>query len=87
MLKPAPLFTDGAVLCRNRAIRVFGETDSGSEVSVTLTDRNGKILTEAACRSMNGRFLVLLCPQEAQTGCRLVIRAGTETTEAGDIAI
>ena len=87
MLKPAPLFTDGAVLCRNREIRVFGETDSGSEVSVTLTDRNGKILTEAVCRSMNGRFLVLLCPQEAQTGCRLVIRAGTETTEAGDIAI
>ena len=86
MLKPAALFTDGAVLCRNREIRVFGEADSGAEVLVTLTDRNGKKLAEASCRS-DGRFLALLCPQEAQTGCRLVIRSGNERAEAADIAI
>ena len=87
MLRPAALFTDGAVLCRNREIRVFGEADSGAEIAVTLTDRNGKVLAETVCRSADGRFLALLCPQEAQTGCRLLIRTGTESAEAADIAI
>ncbi len=86
MLKPAALFTDGAVLCRNREIRVFGEADSGAEVRVTLLDRNGNTLAEAACRS-GGRFVASLRPQEAQTGCRLVIRAGEERAEAADVAI
>lgn len=87
MLKPAALFTDGAVLCRKKEIRIFGEADSGAEVSVTLTDRNGRILAEAACHSRDGRFLALLRPQEAQTGCRLVIRSGNDQAEAGDVAI
>ena len=86
MLKPAALFTDGAVLCRNKEIRVFGEADSGAGVEVTLLDRSGKVLAEAACRS-DGRFLVSLSPQEAQTGCRLVIRCGGERAEAADVAI
>ena len=87
MLKPAALFTDGAVLCRNKEIRVFGEADSGAEVTVTLLDREGGVLAEAACRSRDGRFLVSLRPQEAQTGCRLVISSGTERAEAADIAV
>ena len=86
MLKPAALFTDGAVLCRNKEIRVFGEADSGAEVSVCLLDRNGNALAEGACRS-DGRFLVSLCPQQAQAGCRLVIRCGMEQAEAADVAI
>ena len=86
MLKPAALFTDGAVLCRNREIRVFGEADCGAEIRVTLLGRNGKILAEAVCRS-DGRFLASLCPQEAQTGCRLVIRSGEEQAEAADVAV
>ena len=76
MLKPAALFTDGAVLCRNKEIRVFGEADSGADVEVTLLNRNGEVLSEAACQSRDGRFLVSLFPQEAQTGCRLVILCG-----------
>ena len=86
MLKPAALFTDGAVLCRDKEIRVFGETDSGT-VSVTLLDRDGGILAEAACESNGGRFLVNLPPQKAQTGCRLMINAGTEKAEAEDVAV
>ena len=74
MLKPASLFTDGAVLCRNKEIRIFGEADSGADVTAALLDRRGEVLAEAACRSRDGRFLVLLCPQKAQAGCRLVIR-------------
>ena len=87
MLKPAALFTDGAVLCRNKEIRVFGEADSGAEVTVTLLDQDGGTLAEAACRSTDGRFLVSLRPQAAQTGCRLVVSSGGERTEAGDIAV
>ena len=87
MLKPASLFTDGAVLCRNKEIRIFGEADSGADVKATLLDRNGGVLAEAACRCRDGRFLVSLRPQQAQTGCRLVISSGTEQTEAADIAI
>lgn len=87
MLKPAALFTDGAVLCRNKEIRVFGEADSGAEITVSLLDRNGHILGEAACQSRDGRFLAALSPQAARTGCKLVIRAGEEQAEAADVAI
>ena len=87
MLKPAALFTDGAVLCRNRDIRVFGEADSGTDVEVILLNCAGEVLAEAACQSGNGRFLVSLSPQEAQTGCRLLIRCGEEQAEAADVAI
>ena len=87
MLRPASLFTDGAVLCRDREIRIFGEADSGAEVSAVLLDRGGNILAEAACRSRDGRFLLSLCPQEAQTGCRLVLSSGEERAAAEDLAI
>ena len=87
MLRPASLFTDGAVLCRDREIRIFGEADSGAEVSAVLLDRGGNMLAEAACRSRDGRFLLSLCPQEAQTGCRLVLSSGEERAAAEDLAI
>ena len=87
MFRPASLFTDGAVLCRNKEIRVFGEADSGAEVRAVLLDRDGKVLAEAACRCGDGRFLVSLPPQEARTGCRLILRSGEEQAEAEDIAI
>ena len=86
MLKPAALFTDGAVLCRNKEIRVFGETDQRT-VTVILSDKNGEILAETGCESRDGRFLADLAPQQAQTGCRLIIRAGNEQAEAADVAI
>ncbi len=86
MLKPASLFTDGAVLCRGKEIRVFGETDSAS-VRVTLTGPDGVLLAESCCESSGGRFLAVLPPQPAQTGCRLVISAGTEQVSAENTAI
>lgn len=86
MLKPSALFTDGAVLCRNKEIRIFGESNHRT-VTVMLLDQNGAILAETVCESRNGRFLAFLNPQRAQTGCRLVIRAGNEQAEATNIAI
>ena len=87
MLRPASLFTDGAVLCRNREIRVFGNADEGVAVTVTLTDCGGALLAETVCICRDGRFTALLCPQEAQTGCSLVFTAGGETVTAGDVSI
>ena len=87
MLKPASLFTDGAVLCRRKEIRIFGEADDGAAVTVSLYDRRGALLAEGCGQGKEGRFLTFLKPQEAQTGCRLVIEAGEERTEAEDVAI
>ncbi len=86
MLKPAALFTDGAVLCRNKEIRVFGETDQ-QIVAVILSDKNGATLAETISESRDGRFLASLAPQQAQAGCRLSIRAGNEQAEAANVAI
>ena len=82
MLKPASLFTDGAVLCRGREIRVFGEADPGTAVRIVLTDRAGSLLGEAVCESSGGRFLAVLPPQQAQAGCRLTVSAGMQQRRA-----
>ena len=87
MLKPSALFTDGAVLCRGKEIRLFGEAGDGMRVSVSLTAADGRLLAENSGAVRDGKFLVTLPPQEAQAGCRLVFTDGTETAEAGDIAV
>ena len=87
MLKPASLFTDGAVLCRRKEIRIFGSASGVPAVTVRLISREGALLGENSAPVEEGRFLVTLPPQEAQTGCRLVFCAGTELAEAEDVAI
>ena len=87
MLKPAALFTDGAVLCRNKEIRVFGEADDGAAVTAVLRDRHGNVLAEAESQSRGGCFLMSFSPQAAQTGCTLTFRSGNERAEAADVAI
>ena len=86
-LEPSPLFTDGAVFCRNREIRIFGEAADDAEVRVVLTDREDRVLAENEATAKNGRFMIGLPPQEAQTGCRLVIGSGGEQVTAEDIAV
>ena len=87
MLKPASLFTDGAVLCRRKEIRVFGEVSEGLTVTVRLLSREGSLLGEGSARADGTRFLVSLPPQEAQTDCRLVLSTDGEQFEADDVAI
>ena len=60
MLEAASLFTDGAVLCREREIRIFGRADSGKTVNVRLDDSRGKTLAEGSGAAREGRFLVCL---------------------------
>ena len=87
MLKPASLFTDGAVLCRRKEIRVFGEAEDGAAVTVTLTDRRGTLLAESECICHGGRFTAYLRPQEARTGCCLFFTAGDTTVVSENVAI
>ena len=87
MLEAASLFTDGAVLCRDREIRIFGRADNGSTVCARLEDSRGGVLAEECTQAPGGRFEVCLPPQPAQTGCRLLLSCGEEQTEARDVAI
>ncbi len=87
MLKPSPLFTDSAVLCRRKEIRIFGEVSPGQTVTAAITDRQGKLLAEGSSHETEGRFMVPLRPLEAQMGCRLTITAGGERFTAENIAL
>ena len=87
MLEAASLFTDGAVLCRDREIRIFGKADDGATVTARLEDSRGSVLAEACAEVREGRFLACLPPQKAQAGCRLVLASGAERAEARDVAV
>ena len=87
MLEAASLFTDGAVLCREKEIRIFGRADSGETVTARLEDSRGSLLAENTAAAREGKFLICLPPQRAQTGCRLVLTCGEERAEADDVAV
>ena len=86
-LNPSPLFTDGVVLCRGKEIRLFGEAADGAAVKASLLDEGGRTLAENETTGKDGRFLVTLPSQKAQTGCRLVFSDGTDEVTAVDVAI
>ena len=81
MLKLAPLFGNGAVLCRGKEIRIFGEADEGRTVTVTLDGDT------ASCVARGGRFLARLAPRRAATGCTLTVTDGAQTITSTDVAI
>ena len=85
---PSPLFTDGAVLCCGREIRVFGQAEDGIALHGILKDSAGRILAESGAVSAQGRFELTFPPQEPAEGCTLTItdRRG-ENFEAADVAI
>jgi len=81
MLKLSPLFGHGAVLCRGKEIRVFGQAEEGRAITVTLGD------DVAHCTARDGRFLAHLPPRAAATGLTLTVTDGVETIVSTDIAI
>ncbi len=87
MLKLSPLFSDGAVICRGKEIRLFGEAEDGARVHGELRDEKDRLLAKGDAEARDGHFLILLPPQKAATGCRLVVTAGGETRIALDISV
>ncbi len=85
MLKPAALFSDGAVLCREKEIRVFGDTDSREPVTVKLFDAQNRLMAEGV--SSGPRFCACLAPQKAATGCTLEFRSAGETVEVWNVVV
>ena len=81
------LFTSGAVLCRNKEIRVFGTGTDGLNLTLRLKDAAGKDLAKD-CLTVTGKaFCFRLPPQAAQTGCVLTVSDGQDTLTCTDVAI
>lgn len=87
MFKAAPVFGDHAVLPRGKELRIFGTADDGLRLTARLMDAAGALLDEGACTTREGRFLLHLPPQQAQTGCTLVISDGAVEVVSRDVAI
>ena len=87
MLKISPVFSDGAVLCRGKEIRIFGEAEEGALVRCELRDEKDRTLAAGEGVARDGKFLILLPPQEARTGCRLRLTAGEDCFTALDICV
>ena len=83
----AAIFSDHMVLQRNKFTAVFGEASNGALVDVQLFSAQRKILSKNTSVAEDGRWLVKLEPQAAQTDCKLVIISGEESRTFSDIAI
>ncbi len=82
----AAIFSDHMVLQRNKYIAVFGSAKDGALVRAQLFDAKGAGLCENSTLAENGRWLLKLDAQEAQTGCKLIITCGEESKTFNDIA-
>ena len=74
--KLPPLFRSGAVLCRNKEIRVFGEAEENARLTLILQDGAGAELARDEAVAREGRFCFRLPPQKAQTDCTLTLSDG-----------
>lgn len=81
------LFSDKAVLCRNKEIRVFGIAEDGLSISVSLFNSSGILMARDTAEAKSGRFIALLPPQESAVECRLLITDGQTEIIISDIAI
>ena len=81
------LFSDHAVLCREKEIRIFGKAQNGVAIRVELKDKNGCLLGMDEAAAEEGRFMLLLPPQVAQTDCTLFLSDGETELNFRDIAI
>lgn len=87
MLKLAPLFGHGSVLCRRKELRVFGQADPGAAVSGWIRDENGALLSQATCTATADGFLLRFPPMEQNIRCTLTVSDGTNTVTSTDISI
>ena len=85
--KLAPLFGNGAVLCRRKEVRVWGTAADGQTITGRVTTADGLILSEGVCTARDGRFLLHLPPMEQATSCTLTVICGAETCTSTDISV
>lgn len=79
-----PLFGDGAVLQRNKPVRVWGRADVGARVTVSIDDMESMAVADA-----NGDWQAVLPAHPAGGPYTLAVRLGSgeamETTESHDV--
>ncbi|MSU66355.1 MAG: sialate O-acetylesterase [Opitutus sp.] len=81
-ITPAPLFSDGAVLQRDKPVTVWGQADPGERVVVTFAGQRRETTTSA-----DRRWVVLLDPLPASAqGTDLAI-AGKNTITLHDVVV
>lgn len=79
---PAPLFTDGAVLQRDKPVAIWGRAEQGEKVSVNFAGQKRETTT-----GPDGRWLVRLDPLAlAKVGAELTI-AGRNTITVRDVVV
>ena len=83
----AAVFSDHMVLQRNKYISIFGEADNGVLIKASLFNEKGTELSNNCTLAENGRWLLQLEPQTAQTGCSLLLTDGQNKINFSDIAI
>ena len=75
---PAPLFTDNAVLQRDKPVPVWGKADAGEKISVTFAGQTVSTVADAS-----GRWSVTLAALPASaTPAKLVIKGNNTITLA-----
>ncbi len=82
MLKFAPIFTDHAVLQREKPVRIFGSCQDGNRITLRLGD-----ITSVSNPAVNGRWEITLAPLPAGGPHTISITDGTESCEIRDIMI
>ena len=80
-LRLAPIFSDHMVLCRNRDIRIFGEAESGREVTVSFHHHTAK------CTAVKGRFEAVLPSMPHGGPYALTVTDGETTLEFQDVLV
>lgn len=80
MLTFAPIFTDHAVLQREKPVRIFGKCTDGAVITLTLGD-----ITRTSAPAKDGRWEILLPPLPAGGPYALSITNGTDIMTISDI--
>ncbi len=83
----APLFRGGAVLCRNKEIRVWGAAEEGTRLTLILRNEGRQEIGRDEATAVNGTFRFRLPPQKAQVKCTLTLSDGQNSVSYADIAI
>lgn len=81
IVKPAPLFTDHAVLQQDQPVPVWGTADPGEEVTVRFAGQEQRAKADA-----NGRWKIVLAPLAGGSTGTLSI-TGNNAIELGDILV
>ena len=83
----APLFRDGAVLCRNKEIRIWGTVEDDSRLTLVLKNEGGQEIGRDEVTAKESSFCFRLPPQKAQVKCTLTLSDGQRSVSYSDIAI